>query len=128
MSKKTFLVLLGFVFLFSFNIARASLLINEVMYDLSGSDSLNSKSREWVEIYNPDSSKVDIDATKWRFYDGSNNRTINNETNFSISAMSSSENAEIMMSLWLSQISSICPGLSLRRASLKWYCAPSIVE
>ncbi len=88
MSKKTFLVLLGFVFLFSFNIARASLLINEVMYDLSGSDSLNSKSREWVEIYNPDSSKVDIDATKWRFYDGSNNRTINNETNFSISAMS----------------------------------------
>ncbi|MEK7088565.1 MAG: lamin tail domain-containing protein, partial [Patescibacteria group bacterium] len=80
----TILILLGFAFLFSFNLAKANLVINEIMYDLPGSDTANNKSREWVEIYNPDSSDVNIDATKWRFYDGSGNRTINNEANFSI--------------------------------------------
>ena len=56
------------------------------MYDLSGSDSINSKSREWIEIYNNGGSDVAIDASIWRINDGSANRTINGEVNFSIPA------------------------------------------
>lgn len=66
--------------------ARASLIINEIMYDLSGADSISSKSREWVEIRNPDGIDVSIDASTWRIYDGSANRTINGEVNFTIPA------------------------------------------
>ena len=88
MSKKLILVFVGVIFFSSFHFVLASLLINEIMYDVSGSDSVNSKSREWIEIYNPDSSAVSIDASKWRIYDGGENKTINNEINFSIPANS----------------------------------------
>ncbi len=74
------------IFLSSFQLVYANLTINEIMYDLSGSDSTNSKSREWVEIYNPDASSVSIDASSWRIYDGAANRTINGQVNFSIPA------------------------------------------
>lgn len=56
------------------------------MYDLSGSDSSSGKSKEWIEIYNDGSNDITIDASKWRIYDGSGNRTINGEVDFSISA------------------------------------------
>ncbi|MFA5840781.1 MAG: lamin tail domain-containing protein [Candidatus Paceibacterota bacterium] len=80
-----------FVLVFFFLVvhpAFASLSINEINYDLSGSDSTSSKAREWVEIYNPGPTDVSIDATKWRFYDGGGNRTINGEVDFSIPANS----------------------------------------
>ncbi|MFA5931979.1 MAG: lamin tail domain-containing protein [Candidatus Paceibacterota bacterium] len=78
-----------FVLVFFFSACRlafAGLSINEINYDLSGSDSINGKSREWVEIYNSGSNEVSVDASKWRFYDGGGNRTINGEVNFSIPA------------------------------------------
>ncbi len=83
MHKKLTLVFVVIVFFLFSHLALASLSINEVMYDLSGSDSTNSKSREWIEIYNSSSSEVPVDATKWRIYDGSGNRTLNGEVNFS---------------------------------------------
>ncbi len=88
MSKKLILVFAGVIFFFSYHLVFASLSIDEIMYDLSGSDSTNSKSGEWVEVYNPDGSAVSVDASKWRIYDGSANRTINDETDFSIPANS----------------------------------------
>lgn len=68
------------------NLAYADLIINEIMYDLSGSDSTDGKSREWLEVYNSGGSDVSIDASKWRIYDGFANRTINSEVNFSVPA------------------------------------------
>ncbi|MDR3519829.1 MAG: lamin tail domain-containing protein [Candidatus Pacebacteria bacterium] len=88
MSKKLILVFVCVVFFSSFHVAFASLTINEIMYDLSGSDSVNGKSREWIEIYNSDSSDVSVDASKWRIYDGGENRTINGGTDFSVPANS----------------------------------------
>lgn len=76
------------MFFSSYCLAHASLVINEVMYDLSGSDSTSGKSREWIEIYNPDSSDVFVDASEWRIYDGSANRTINGEIDFSVPTQS----------------------------------------
>lgn len=86
MSKKLIFFFIGILSFFSFNLAYANLIINEVMYDLSGADSVNSKSREWIEIHNSGTSDISIDASKWRIYDGSGNRTINGEVDFSISA------------------------------------------
>ncbi len=86
MPKKYFLFLLVVIF---FSLSRsvfASPVINEIMYDLSGSDTTNSKSREWIEVYNSDANTISVDASKWRIYDGSANRTINGEVNFSVPA------------------------------------------
>ena len=89
MSKKLILVLVIVVFFFSWGrVVFASLIINEIMYDLPGSDSFGGKSREWIEVYNPDSIDVAVDASKWRIYDGSANRTMNGEVNFSIPSKS----------------------------------------
>ncbi len=84
--SKRIILFISFLFFSSCHLAHASLVINEVMYDLSGADSTNGKSREWIEIYNPDTIDVSIDASKWRIYDGSANRTINNLANFSVLA------------------------------------------
>jgi len=88
MSKKVILFFVSVVFFLGFHFAFAGLFINEIMYDLSGSDSTNNKSREWIEVYNSSADDVSIDASKWRFYDGGANRTINGEVNFSIPALS----------------------------------------
>ena len=85
-SKKVILFLIGLLFFPPFHFAFAGLVINEIMYDLSGADSTSSKSREWIEVYNNGASDVAIDASTWRVYDGSANRTINGEVDFSISA------------------------------------------
>ncbi len=50
------------------------LVINEIMYDLEGSDTLNNKSREWIEIYNNSNRAITLTGgtNGWRFSDGSN--------------------------------------------------------
>jgi len=55
-----------FVFvLFWGNIANAQIVINEIMYDIEGSDD----GREWIEIWN--NGNEDVDLTGWKFNDGS---------------------------------------------------------
>ena len=50
------------------------LVINEIMYDLEGSDTTNNKSREWVEIFNNSGHEIILTGGNggWRFSDGSN--------------------------------------------------------
>lgn len=55
------LILVGFIFLFSSNLARAEVRINEIMYDLEGSDA----GGEWVEIYNDSNTTVDLSTFKF---------------------------------------------------------------
>jgi len=55
MSKKTILVSLGFAFLFSFNLARAGVIINEVQ--------LSPTEERFIELYNPGGSSVEL--TGW---------------------------------------------------------------
>jgi hypothetical protein len=50
--------------------AFAAPYINEIFYDASGSDS----GHEWIEIYNPDVTQVDL--TGWRFYAAGSNHTL----------------------------------------------------
>ena len=45
----------------------SDILINEIMYNVSGSD----PSHEWIEIYNPGSSEVDLNG--WKFYEAETN-------------------------------------------------------
>jgi len=54
--------------------SAGDLVINEIMYDLEGSDTLNNKSREWVEIYNNSGRAITLTGSNsgWRFNDGSN--------------------------------------------------------
>ena len=56
----------------TFNVG--DLVINEIMYDLEGADTLNNKSREWVEIYNNSNHSITLTGSTsgWRFSDGSN--------------------------------------------------------
>lgn len=68
MYKKLLILLILSIFVFSVRrtLAFNPIIINEVMYDLSGSDD----NHEWVEIKNI--SVGDIDLTGWKFNDGSN--------------------------------------------------------
>ncbi|MEK7501194.1 MAG: lamin tail domain-containing protein, partial [Patescibacteria group bacterium] len=54
--------------------SAGDLVINEIMYDLEGSDTSNNKSREWVEIYNNSGQEITLTGSTsgWRFNDGSN--------------------------------------------------------
>src|SRR3989338_10626501 len=47
-------------------LAKASVYISEIMYDLEGSDD----KKEWIEIYNNTAGEINL--KDWRFYDGSN--------------------------------------------------------
>ena len=80
MSKKTISVLFGFVFLFSFKIADAELVINEIMYaPADGSE------HEWVEIFNNGSDSVNLE--KYRFFHGQTNSgplSLKNGSTFSL--------------------------------------------
>ena len=49
-------------------LASANVVINEVMYDLEGSDTIGSKGREWVEIFNDSSQEINLSG--WKFNDG----------------------------------------------------------
>ena len=48
----------------------AEVSINEIMYDLEGSDS----GREWVEVFNEGNSAVDL--SDWRFFEGELNHKL----------------------------------------------------
>src|SRR3989344_1770827 len=63
MSKKTIVFLVGFAFLFSFNLVEASVIINEIMYAPE-----NGSNYEWIEIFNSGSESVDLQS--WRFFHG----------------------------------------------------------
>ena len=75
MKKAIFLSILCLVVFGSIKITQASetdLVISEIMYDLSGSDS----NREWIEIYNSGTEEIAVipgsGGQAWRFFDGSN--------------------------------------------------------
>ncbi|MEI6280605.1 MAG: lamin tail domain-containing protein [bacterium] len=61
--KKLIFVVAGFVFLFSSNLARADIVINEIMYAPQ-----TGSAYEWVEIFNSGNSAVDLGG--WRFFHG----------------------------------------------------------
>ncbi len=81
---KIILVLVVIIFFSGFHLAKASIVINEIMYDLPGSDTVNNKNREWVEMYNPDAIAVEV-TSYWRFNDGSSH-WMNGKNTFSIPA------------------------------------------
>lgn len=58
------------IFIFFPAICHANILINEIMYDLEGSDG----DREWIEIYNNASTTIDL--TGWKFYEAETNHRI----------------------------------------------------
>jgi hypothetical protein len=56
--------------LFTYNAAFAAVSINEIMYDLEGSDS----GREWVEVYNAGSEAVDF--SQYKFFESGSNHSL----------------------------------------------------
>ncbi len=56
--KKIIIILAVIVFFSKFSLASAEVSINEIMYDLDGADI------DWVEIYNPDNTDVDLQTLK----------------------------------------------------------------
>lgn len=63
--------------------ASANLEISEIMYDPKGANA----NHQWIEVYNNGTSPVSIDASKWRFNDGSSHY-MNNKVGFSVPANS----------------------------------------
>ena len=59
-----------FLFLFGTRLALSAPIINEIMYDVSGSD----KDREWVEVWNNTGQAVDFSS--YRFFEGEVNHKI----------------------------------------------------
>jgi hypothetical protein len=82
MFKKIILISAGVFLFFGGNIVLANVSINEIMYDLEGTDT----NREWIELYNSSETAVDI-TEDWRFNDGSSH-LMNNQEIFSIPANS----------------------------------------
>jgi len=68
------------IFLLSFQIVSAQVVITEIMYDVEGSDG----GREWVEIYNDGSE--DINLSSWSFYEAETNHKLKNENSTVINA------------------------------------------
>lgn len=77
---KARLFLLFFFTLFAPSFVSANVMINEIMYDIDGTDT----GREWIEIFN--NSNVSVDLNKWRLFEGDTNHEINlvNENDSSI--------------------------------------------
>jgi hypothetical protein len=69
-NKKLFLIAFIFLTLFLSGKVYANPQITEVMYDVSGTDT----NREWIEIYNPDNTALDL--TKLKFFEANTNHTI----------------------------------------------------
>ena len=61
-----YLLILGGIFIYPNFVLAANVVINEIMYNLPGTDSKH----EWIEILN--TSDAEIDLTGWKFNDGSN--------------------------------------------------------
>ncbi|MFA6520541.1 MAG: lamin tail domain-containing protein [Candidatus Paceibacterota bacterium] len=70
MSKKLIVFFLGIIFFSSCGVASASPVISEIMYDLDGSDI------DWVEIYNGDSTDVDLTTLKLLISNSTSNHGI----------------------------------------------------
>ncbi|MFZ2072339.1 MAG: hypothetical protein WAV10_01500 [Minisyncoccia bacterium] len=70
MSKKIIFVLAGVLFLFGFKYASASVVINEVMYDLDGADI------DWIEVYNGDNNDIDLTTLKLLISNSTSNHGI----------------------------------------------------
>ena len=71
MSKLFFCFLLFILFSIKANTAFANIVVNEIMYDLDGSDD----GREWVEIFNGGSEQTDLSG--WKFYENDTNHSLN---------------------------------------------------
>ncbi len=67
MPKRLILFLFCLGILFFTRAAFAEVVISEIMYDVSGSDT----DREWVEVYNNSSSAVDF--TSWKLFEANTN-------------------------------------------------------
>ncbi len=74
------ILLLSLFVCFGFH-AYASLEITEIMYDPKGANT----DHQWIEVYNPDANAVSVDASTWRFSDGSGHY-MNDKVDFSIPA------------------------------------------
>lgn len=70
MPKKLILVLV--FFFFGFSLARAEVIINEIMYDPKGADA--SAGGEWIEVKNTGSTSVNL--TDWIFFENDTNHGI----------------------------------------------------
>lgn len=57
----------SFAFLLSFHIASASISINEIMYDVEGTDT----DREWIELYNSGTESIDLSG--YKFFEANSN-------------------------------------------------------
>ena len=69
--SKIFILFLMLVLFFSrFNLAYAGVVINEIMYDVEGTDT----GREWIEVYNDSDAPVDLSAFK--FFEADTNHEI----------------------------------------------------
>ena len=66
MELNKIILLIGILFFIFLLPNISAVIINEIMYDASGSDS----GREWIEIYNDGS---EINLTGWKFYEGGTN-------------------------------------------------------
>src|SRR3989338_10460922 len=65
-------VLIAFILFAAFALPFASAIrINEIMYDLNGSDT----GREWIEVYNDGSESLNLSA--WRFYENGEKHGLN---------------------------------------------------
>ena len=69
------------LFILSANVACANVVINEIMYDLEGTDT----GREWIEIYNNTNTSVDLSTYKL-FEANTNHALVVYEGNANISA------------------------------------------
>ncbi len=63
------LIAFGFICALPF-VARAEIIINEIMYDLDGTDT----DREWIEVLNTSSAAVDLST--YKFFEGNTNHSL----------------------------------------------------
>jgi len=66
-------LLIAFILVAVPNLARAQVVISEIMYDHPGSES--SGDHDWIEVFNAGPSSVDLGA--YRFFEGGSNHTLN---------------------------------------------------
>ena len=77
MAKK-FLLLVGIIFFASFSVAQASVVINEIMYDLDAADI------DYLEVLNQGSADIDLPTLKLLISNSTSNHTINASSGSSI--------------------------------------------
>src|SRR6266404_8939389 len=78
MSKKIILFFIGLVLFSHSHLAHANLSVNEIMYDLDGTDI------DWVEVYNSGGPDVDLSTIKILISNSTSNHAINNFSGSSV--------------------------------------------